>query len=89
MNAKPDTSPHSLRHIDLRKDQSSSVNNFNSGKRPVLYVTDSTGQVVFKLILKRRKRQVVIKVKDPKIDLNLFEQFLVEKLRERVEGGGY
>lgn len=89
MNEKQNPSPHSLRHVDLRKDQSSSVNNFNSGKRPVLYVTDSIGQVVFKLILKRRKRQVVIKVKDPKIDLDLLQQFLVEKLRERVKGGGY
>lgn len=88
MNAKQNPGPHSLLHVGLHKDQSSSVNNFDSDKRPALYVTDSLGQVVFKLISKRRKKKIVIKVKDPEIDLDLLEQFLFEKLRERVERGG-
>ena len=89
MNEKQNTSSDSLPQVDLRPNQSSLVINLKAGKRPILYVTDSVGQVIFKLVLKRRKRQVVIKVKDPKVDLDLLHSFLISKLRDRVEKGGY
>ncbi len=89
MNEKQNTSFDSLPKVDLRPNQSLLVNNLKASKRPILYVTDSVGQVIFKLVLKRRKRQVVIKVKDPKVDLDLLHSFLISKLRDRVEKGDY
>lgn len=89
INEKQNTSSDSLPQVDLRENQSSLAINLKAGKRPILYVTDSVGQVIYKLVLKRRKRQVVIKVKDPRVDLDLLHSFLIRKLRERVEKGDY
>ena len=55
---------------------------FINMKKPISYVTDANGKPVFELITKRRKRQVVIRVHDPAVDLDELNNYLIAQLRK-------
>jgi hypothetical protein len=54
-------------------------------RKPVFFVTDEDGTPIYELRMRRRKRQIVIKVHDPEVELYEFNRYIVRKLREYIQ----